>query len=154
MKNWSFFPLHQVIQLPRNSISLYGNQSTDDHDSLLYEWSLSPESKDKVVEMQVRLWILMFQLFFFLARKNNYAWPLNLSVPFRASGLRSCSCQPCRRETTPSSWRWQTRLDSRTPPRSPLLCNQVNTWGGNQSCLCNLCIFEPWEECRLNQLHS
>lgn len=44
----------QVIQLPRNSISLYGNLSTDDHDSLSYEWSLSPESKDKVVEMQVR----------------------------------------------------------------------------------------------------
>lgn len=43
----------QVIQLPRNSITLYGNQSTDDHDSLSYEWSLSPESKDKVVEMQV-----------------------------------------------------------------------------------------------------
>lgn len=43
----------QVIQLPRNSISLYGNLSTDDHDSLSYEWSLSPESKDKVVEMQV-----------------------------------------------------------------------------------------------------
>lgn len=49
------FPLNfiQVIQLPRNSITLYGNQSTDDHDSLSYEWSLSPESKDKVVEMQV-----------------------------------------------------------------------------------------------------
>lgn len=44
----------QVITLPRNSITLYGNQSTDDHDSLAYEWSLSPESKDKVVEMQVR----------------------------------------------------------------------------------------------------
>lgn len=43
----------QVIQLPRNSISLNGSQSTDDHDSLSYEWSLSPESKDKVVEMQV-----------------------------------------------------------------------------------------------------
>ncbi|XP_054873762.1 dyslexia-associated protein KIAA0319-like protein isoform X2 [Amphiprion ocellaris] len=43
---------NQVIQLPRNHISLYGNQSTDDHDSLSYEWSLSPESKDKVVEMQ------------------------------------------------------------------------------------------------------
>lgn len=43
---------NQVIQLPRNSIILYGNQSTDDHDSLSYEWSLSPESKDKVVEMQ------------------------------------------------------------------------------------------------------
>lgn len=43
----------QVIQLPRNSITLYGNQSTDDHDNLSYEWSLSPESKDKVVEMQV-----------------------------------------------------------------------------------------------------
>ncbi|KAM3596657.1 uncharacterized protein V6R79_018551 [Siganus canaliculatus] len=43
---------NQVIQLPHNSITLYGNGSTDDHDSLLYEWSLSPESKDKVVEMQ------------------------------------------------------------------------------------------------------
>lgn len=43
---------NQVIQLPRNSISLYGNESTDDHDNLSYEWSLSPESKDKVVEMQ------------------------------------------------------------------------------------------------------
>lgn len=43
----------QVIQLPQNSVTLYGNQSTDDHDSLSYEWSLSPESKDKVVEMQV-----------------------------------------------------------------------------------------------------
>lgn len=43
---------NQVITLPRNSITLYGNQSTDDHDSLSYEWTLSPESKDKVVEMQ------------------------------------------------------------------------------------------------------
>ncbi|XP_015245285.1 PREDICTED: dyslexia-associated protein KIAA0319-like protein homolog [Cyprinodon variegatus] len=43
---------NQVLQLPRNSITLYGNQSTDDHDDLSYEWSLSPESKDKVVEMQ------------------------------------------------------------------------------------------------------
>ncbi|XP_029022475.1 dyslexia-associated protein KIAA0319-like protein [Betta splendens] len=43
---------NQVIQLPRNSITLYGNQSTDDHDSLSYEWSLSPVSQDKVVEMQ------------------------------------------------------------------------------------------------------
>lgn len=48
------FTTVQVIQLPRNSISLYGNLSTDDHDSLSYEWSLSPESKDKVVEMQVK----------------------------------------------------------------------------------------------------
>ncbi|XP_036001585.1 dyslexia-associated protein KIAA0319-like protein isoform X2 [Fundulus heteroclitus] len=43
---------NQVLQLPRNAITLYGNQSTDDHGSLSYEWSLSPESKDKVVEMQ------------------------------------------------------------------------------------------------------
>ncbi|CAL9690918.1 unnamed protein product [Knipowitschia caucasica] len=43
---------NQVITLPRNAITLLGNQSTDDHDSLSYEWSLSPESKDKVVEMQ------------------------------------------------------------------------------------------------------
>ncbi|XP_058234032.1 dyslexia-associated protein KIAA0319-like protein isoform X1 [Hemibagrus wyckioides] len=43
---------NQVITLPRNSITLYGNQSTDDHEPLAYEWSLSPESKGKVVEMQ------------------------------------------------------------------------------------------------------
>lgn len=43
---------NQVITLPRNSITLYGNQSTDDHEHLAYEWSLSPESKGKVVEMQ------------------------------------------------------------------------------------------------------
>ncbi|XP_030644746.1 dyslexia-associated protein KIAA0319-like protein [Chanos chanos] len=43
---------NQVITLPRNSITLHGNQSTDDHEPLAYEWSLSPESKGKVVEMQ------------------------------------------------------------------------------------------------------
>ncbi|XP_066530756.1 dyslexia-associated protein KIAA0319-like protein [Hoplias malabaricus] len=43
---------NQVITLPRNSITLYGNESTDDHEPLAYEWSLSPESKGKVVEMQ------------------------------------------------------------------------------------------------------
>ncbi|XP_017309893.1 dyslexia-associated protein KIAA0319-like protein isoform X1 [Ictalurus punctatus] len=43
---------NQVITLPHNSITLYGNQSTDDHEPLAYEWSLSPESKGKVVEMQ------------------------------------------------------------------------------------------------------
>ncbi|KAG9279859.1 hypothetical protein AMEX_G5420 [Astyanax mexicanus] len=43
---------NQVITLPRNSVTLYGNQSTDDHEPLAYEWSLSPESKGKVVEMQ------------------------------------------------------------------------------------------------------
>lgn len=45
---------NQVITLPRNSVTLHGNQSTDDHEPLAYEWSLSPESKGKVVEMQVR----------------------------------------------------------------------------------------------------
>ncbi|XP_026867464.2 dyslexia-associated protein KIAA0319-like protein isoform X2 [Electrophorus electricus] len=43
---------NQVITLPRNSITLCGNQSTDDHEPLAYEWSLSPDSKGKVVEMQ------------------------------------------------------------------------------------------------------
>lgn len=43
---------NQVITLPRNYITLYGNQSTDDHENLSYEWSLSSESKGKVVEMQ------------------------------------------------------------------------------------------------------
>ncbi|XP_043915403.1 dyslexia-associated protein KIAA0319-like protein homolog isoform X2 [Protopterus annectens] len=43
---------NQVITLPHNSITLYGNQSTDDHGILSYEWLLSPNSKGKVVEMQ------------------------------------------------------------------------------------------------------
>ncbi|XP_072466176.1 dyslexia-associated protein KIAA0319-like protein homolog isoform X2 [Notamacropus eugenii] len=43
---------NQVITLPQNSITLYGNQSTDDHGIASYEWSLSPSSKGKVVDMQ------------------------------------------------------------------------------------------------------
>ncbi|XP_053432704.1 dyslexia-associated protein KIAA0319-like protein homolog isoform X3 [Nycticebus coucang] len=43
---------NQVITLPQNSITLFGNQSTDDHGITSYEWSLSPSSKGKVVEMQ------------------------------------------------------------------------------------------------------
>ncbi|XP_007492846.1 dyslexia-associated protein KIAA0319-like protein homolog isoform X2 [Monodelphis domestica] len=43
---------NQVITLPQNSIILYGNQSTDDHGIASYEWSLSPSSKGKVVDMQ------------------------------------------------------------------------------------------------------
>ncbi|XP_054577385.1 dyslexia-associated protein KIAA0319-like protein homolog [Eptesicus fuscus] len=43
---------NQVITLPQNSITLLGNQSTDDHGITSYEWSLSPSSKGKVVEMQ------------------------------------------------------------------------------------------------------
>ncbi|XP_045404244.1 dyslexia-associated protein KIAA0319-like protein homolog [Lemur catta] len=43
---------NQVITLPQNSITLFGNQSTDDHAITSYEWSLSPISKGKVVEMQ------------------------------------------------------------------------------------------------------
>lgn len=44
---------NQVITLPQNSITLYGNQSTDDHSIVSYEWLLSPNSKGKVMEMQV-----------------------------------------------------------------------------------------------------
>ncbi|NXL70501.1 K319L protein, partial [Leptocoma aspasia] len=43
---------NQVITLPQNSITLYGNQSTDDHSIVSYEWLLSPNSKGKVMEMQ------------------------------------------------------------------------------------------------------
>ncbi|XP_066431097.1 dyslexia-associated protein KIAA0319-like protein homolog [Eleutherodactylus coqui] len=43
---------NQVITLPRNSIVLYANLSTDDHGIVSYEWSLSPNSKGKVTEMQ------------------------------------------------------------------------------------------------------
>ncbi|XP_075460698.1 dyslexia-associated protein KIAA0319-like protein homolog isoform X3 [Ascaphus truei] len=43
---------NQVITLPKNSIILYGNLSTDDHGIVSYEWSLSSHSKGKVTEMQ------------------------------------------------------------------------------------------------------
>ncbi|XP_068125203.1 dyslexia-associated protein KIAA0319-like protein homolog [Hyperolius riggenbachi] len=43
---------NQVITLPKNSIVLYGNLSKDDHGLVSYEWTLSPNSKGKVMEMQ------------------------------------------------------------------------------------------------------
>ncbi|XP_069469725.1 dyslexia-associated protein KIAA0319 homolog isoform X4 [Ambystoma mexicanum] len=43
---------NQAIQLPENAITLNGNQSSDDHQIVSYEWSLHPNSKSKVVEMQ------------------------------------------------------------------------------------------------------
>lgn len=43
---------NQAITLPLNYITLNGNQSSDDHQIASYEWSLSPNSKDKVVAMQ------------------------------------------------------------------------------------------------------
>ncbi|CAH2221972.1 dyslexia-associated KIAA0319 homolog [Pelobates cultripes] len=43
---------NQVITLPKNSIVLFGNLSTDDHGIVSYEWSLSPSSKGNVMEMQ------------------------------------------------------------------------------------------------------
>ncbi|RXM96527.1 Dyslexia-associated protein KIAA0319 [Acipenser ruthenus] len=43
---------NQAITLPHNYITLNGNQSSDDHQIASYEWSLSPNSKDKVVAMQ------------------------------------------------------------------------------------------------------
>ncbi|XP_048468998.1 dyslexia-associated protein KIAA0319-like [Rhincodon typus] len=43
---------NQAITLPCNSITLNGNQSSDDYQIVNYEWSLSPNSKGKVVEMQ------------------------------------------------------------------------------------------------------
>ncbi|XP_056413177.1 dyslexia-associated protein KIAA0319-like protein homolog isoform X2 [Hyla sarda] len=43
---------NQVITLPKKAIILYGNLSTDDHGIVSYEWSLSPNSKGKVMEMQ------------------------------------------------------------------------------------------------------
>ena len=44
---------NQTITLPQNSITLNGNQSSDDHQIVLYEWSLVPGSESKEVAMQV-----------------------------------------------------------------------------------------------------
>ncbi|XP_008578808.1 PREDICTED: dyslexia-associated protein KIAA0319 homolog [Galeopterus variegatus] len=43
---------NQTITLPQNSITLNGNQSSDDHQIILYEWSLGPRSESKEVTMQ------------------------------------------------------------------------------------------------------
>ncbi|XP_078056841.1 dyslexia-associated protein KIAA0319-like [Mustelus asterias] len=43
---------NQAITLPCNNITLNGNQSNDDYQIVNYEWSLSPNSKGKVVAMQ------------------------------------------------------------------------------------------------------
>ncbi|XP_068951150.1 dyslexia-associated protein KIAA0319 homolog [Petaurus breviceps papuanus] len=43
---------NQVITLPQNFITLNGNQSSDDHQIVSYEWSLSQHSKSKAVAMQ------------------------------------------------------------------------------------------------------
>ncbi|XP_008051516.1 dyslexia-associated protein KIAA0319 homolog, partial [Carlito syrichta] len=43
---------NQTITLPQNSITLNGNQSSDDHQIILYEWSLGPGSEGKEVAMQ------------------------------------------------------------------------------------------------------
>ncbi|XP_032197128.1 dyslexia-associated protein KIAA0319 homolog isoform X4 [Mustela erminea] len=42
----------QTITLPQNSITLNGNQSSDDHQIVLYEWSLGPGNESKEVAMQ------------------------------------------------------------------------------------------------------
>ncbi|XP_065740701.1 dyslexia-associated protein KIAA0319 homolog isoform X2 [Phocoena phocoena] len=43
---------NQTITLPQNSITLNGNESSDDHQIVLYEWSLGPGSESKEVAMQ------------------------------------------------------------------------------------------------------
>ncbi|XP_060045280.1 dyslexia-associated protein KIAA0319 homolog [Erinaceus europaeus] len=43
---------NQTITLPQNSITLNGNQSSDDHQIVLYKWSLGPGSEKKEVAMQ------------------------------------------------------------------------------------------------------
>ncbi|XP_077657681.1 dyslexia-associated protein KIAA0319 homolog [Urocitellus parryii] len=43
---------NQTMTLPQNSITLNGNQSSDDHQIVLYEWSLDPSSGSKEVAMQ------------------------------------------------------------------------------------------------------
>ncbi|XP_073938875.1 dyslexia-associated protein KIAA0319 homolog isoform X2 [Castor canadensis] len=43
---------NQTITLPQNSVTLNGNQSSDDHQIVLYEWVLDPRSESKEVIMQ------------------------------------------------------------------------------------------------------
>ncbi|KAM4027057.1 dyslexia-associated protein KIAA0319 homolog [Anomaloglossus baeobatrachus] len=43
---------NQLITLPQNHISLNGNLSSDDHQIISYEWSLSPSSTGKVMAMK------------------------------------------------------------------------------------------------------
>ncbi|KAL4666332.1 hypothetical protein H8957_011759 [Semnopithecus entellus] len=43
---------NHTITLPQNSITLNGNQSSDDHQIVLYEWSLGPGSEGKHVAME------------------------------------------------------------------------------------------------------
>ncbi|XP_004693377.1 PREDICTED: dyslexia-associated protein KIAA0319 homolog isoform X1 [Condylura cristata] len=43
---------NQTITLPQNSITLNGNQSSDDHQIVIYEWSLGPGSESKEMAMQ------------------------------------------------------------------------------------------------------
>uniref|UniRef100_A0A287D3T3 KIAA0319 n=1 Tax=Ictidomys tridecemlineatus TaxID=43179 RepID=A0A287D3T3_ICTTR len=43
---------NQTMTLPQNSVTLNGNQSSDDHQIVLYEWSLDPSSGSKEVAMQ------------------------------------------------------------------------------------------------------
>ncbi|NXF77658.1 K0319 protein, partial [Sclerurus mexicanus] len=52
---------NQAVTLPQNFITLNGNQSSDDHEIVSYEWSLSPKSKGKVVAMQ-GVWTPYLQL--------------------------------------------------------------------------------------------
>lgn len=54
----------------------------------------------------------------------------------RAYGHQPCSCRPCRRATTPSSWLWLTQPDSRTPPRSLSLFSQVQCGADTDIFLC------------------
>lgn len=79
---------NQVITLPQNSITLYGNQSTDDHSIVSYEWLLSPNSKGKVMEMQVsagllsHLWLLVSCFGFFSYDQAVFKW-LIANLPFK-----------------------------------------------------------------------
>lgn len=63
----------QVIRLPLNHLTLWANQSTDDHAIRSFLWRLLSSSPAKSVTMQVK-----YKLYIFIAHSlfKNYTWKM------------------------------------------------------------------------------